>query len=525
MKMPPSIFNEVIGPIMRGPSSSHTAAAARIGELVRQSVGEPARVVAEFDVNGSLAATHEGQGSDMGFTCGLLGIPLTEQGVDKYAALARRAGLEVEFPILDYGAEHPNNYRITATSRSGAVRHWEAVSIGGGMIEMRSFEGFPLLICGDFYEALFIFECEGGAGRAADAAGRLTITPDYSEVIKEGGRELLSLKYSAKPDEAALRRAADEAGAADAVFLSPILPTLSRKDCEVPFLNAAALLAADECERLPMWRHAARYEALRGGGTEESVVSQMEEIIEIMERAVDGGLAGTSYEDRILGPQAHLIAHAAGRGALLPCGLLNDVIEAVTAVMETKSSMGVIVAAPTAGSCGCLPGSLIGAARAMGKGRREIAQAMLSAGLVGVFIAEAATFAAEVGGCQVECGAGSGMAAAGLADLMGGTTKQCVAAASMALQSVTGLACDTVADRVEVPCLGKNVMAASNAVASANMALAGFDPVLPLDETIDALYDVGKSLPSELRCTFGGLGKCPTARRIFEGLKARKELN
>ncbi len=143
---------------------------------------------------------------------------------------------------------------------------------------------------------------------------------------------------------------------------------------------------------------------------------------------------------------------------------------------------------------------------------------MLAAGLIGVFIAESATFAAEVAGCQVECGAGSGMAAAGVALMLGGTVAQCLDAASMALQNITGLACDPVANRVEVPCLGKNIMCGFNAVACANMALAGFDKVIPLDETIAAVYDVGLMLPLDLRCTLGGLGKTPASFAIRKRL-------
>ena len=193
-------------------------------------------------------------------------------------------------------------------------------------------------------------------------------------------------------------------------------------------------------------------------------------------------------------------------GRLLDAGVLNRIILYVTALMETKSAMGVIVAAPTAGACGALPGACIGAADAMGLGLDEMTRAMLAAGLIGVLIAARSTFAAEVCGCQAECGAGSGMAAAALVTLAGGTTGQAVAAASMALQNVLGLVCDPVANRVEVPCLGRNVMAASNALACANMALAGYDPVIPLDEVIEAMDRVGRSLPRELRCTaLGGL--------------------
>jgi L-serine dehydratase len=147
---------------------------------------------------------------------------------------------------------------------------------------------------------------------------------------------------------------------------------------------------------------------------------------------------------------------------------------------------------------------------------------MLAAGMIGVFIAAHATFAAEMGGCQAECGAGSAMAAAALVTLAKGTTRQSADAASMALQNILGMICDPVANRVEVPCLGRNVLAAGNALACANMALAGFDAVIPLDEVIETLDRVGKSLPRELRCTgLGGLSVTPAAREIERGLQTR----
>ena len=140
---------------MRGPSSSHTAASARIAEIVRMSLGAtPARAVVDFDVNGSLAVVHEGQGTDLGLVCGFLGMPLTAEGVDKYWDNAKAAGLELKFREYDYGAEHPNTYRITAETRGGTARRWEAISTGGGMIEMTRFEDFPVSIRGDFYELL-----------------------------------------------------------------------------------------------------------------------------------------------------------------------------------------------------------------------------------------------------------------------------------------------------------------------------------------------------------------------------------
>ena len=156
----------------------------------------------------------------------------------------------------------------------------------------------------------------------------------------------------------------------------------------------------------------------------------------------------------------------------------------------------------------------------MGLPPDETARAMLAAGLIGVFIAARATFSAEVAGCQAECGAGSAMAAAALVTLAHGTTEQAVSAASMALQNVLGLICDPVANRVEVPCLGRNVMAAGNALACANMALAGFDAVVPLDQVIETMLRVGESLPSALRCTaLGGLSITEASKEIEEKLK------
>jgi L-serine dehydratase len=190
-------------------------------------------------------------------------------------------------------------------------------------------------------------------------------------------------------------------------------------------------------------------------------------------------------------------------------------------MMEVKSSMGVIVAAPTAGACGALPGTSLGAATALGLSEDEAAKGMLAAGMIGVFIAAHSTFAAEVGGCQAECGAGSGMAAAALVTLARGHTRQAVAAASMALQNVLGMVCDPVANRVEVPCLGKNVLAASNALSCANMALADFDPVIPLDEVIETMDKVGRSIPSELRCTaLGGLSITKASKEIEKRLRS-----
>jgi L-serine dehydratase len=251
-------------------------------------------------------------------------------------------------------------------------------------------------------------------------------------------------------------------------------------------------------------------------------MQKMTDIINIMQNAIDAGLAGTEYADRILGYQSGNFQTQMENRNLIDAGVLNRIILYTTALMESKSAMGLIVAAPTAGACGGLPGACIGMARATGLSNDDITRSMLAGGIIGVFISAHATFAAEVGGCQAECGAGSGMAAAALVTLAGGSTRQAVNAASMALQNILGMICDPVAKRVEVPCLGKNVMAASNALACANMALADYNPVIPLDEVVQTMDKVGKLLPSTLRCTaLGGLSITKTSVEIEKRLNQK----
>jgi L-serine dehydratase len=150
----------------------------------------------------------------------------------------------------------------------------------------------------------------------------------------------------------------------------------------------------------------------------------------------------------------------------------------------------------------------------------EIVKAMLAAGLIGVFVAAHATFAAEVGGCMAECGSGSGMAAAALVGMANGSLAQSLSAASLALQNVLGLICDPIGNRVEAPCLGRNVMAATNAVSCANMALSDYNHLVPLDEVIETMQKVGNEIHHTLRCTnLGGLSITKAAKDIEQQLE------
>ena len=493
MHQHPSIFNDVIGPVMVGPSSSHTAASVRIGLLARQMAGGiPQRITFGFDTGGSLAETYATQGVDMGLVAGILGLSTHDPAMIDALKTARAAGIDFTFRVRSFGPGHPNTHHIEGIAVDGAPFAFKAVSTGGGMIELIEYQGFALHTTCGFFEAL----CPGPTA--------LPLLPErvMGEILtRPDGAALLHL-YAAAPIPAG------PWDGPETLRLAPVLPVGSQPKPQVPFETAEAALALAEGESLALWQLAARYESVRGGLTEAEVLERMEALVALLAQSL---AAPPEREGELLPRQAHRL-----NAVSLPGGALTaSVTEYVTRFMEIKSGMGVYVAAPTGGACGCLPGTVFALAEALNLGQTDMARAMLAGGLVGLFIAARSTFAAEVAGCQAECGSGSGMAAAACVQLLDGTAKQGLDAASMALQNILGMVCDPVAGRVEVPCLGKNILCAQGGLASAHMALCGFDAVVPLDETIAAMDEVGRAIPRQFRCTgLGGLSITPASKAL-----------
>jgi len=508
----PSIFNDVIGPVMRGPSSSHCAAALRIGRMARDLMdAHIENVLVEFDQHGSLATTHTSQGSDMGLFAGFLGWDPTDERLAESSQELQATGIQVQIKITDYPAVHPNTYKMTLSS--AIEKHtMTAISTGGGAIEVIKIDGCEVSMSGDFYETLVYVESD--AERVLNFLLDNVVAGDI-QLFEDSDTQFIEIKAGHFLEQETTAELCSKYQVKSIKTISPVLPILSSQTNEIPFITSAELLQYNQGKDLDLWQLALQYESARGSLSHEQVFNMMKEIVLTMQKSILEGIEGTHFQDRILGYQSGTFRTHMENQRLLDGGILNQIILYTTAMMEMKSAMGVIVAAPTAGACGGLPGAVLGSASVMGLSVDDMTRAMLAAGMIGIFISAHATFAAEVGGCQAECGAGSGMAAAALTTLAGGTTTQALNAASMALQNILGMICDPVANRVEVPCLGKNVMAASNALACANMALAEFDAVIPLDEVITTMHQVGKSLPSELRCTgLGGLSITPTSKSI-----------
>ncbi|MEZ5043202.1 MAG: L-serine ammonia-lyase, iron-sulfur-dependent, subunit alpha [Saprospiraceae bacterium] len=508
----PSIFNDVLGPVMRGPSSSHCAASLRIGRICRDLMdGQLQQVVVQYDPQGSLATTHKSQGSDMGLFGGLLGWEADEERLPHYQEAIAAAGIDIQIKIEPIHADHPNTYKLSLFNDL-EMRELTAISTGGGMIEVVAIDGCKVSMYGDFFETLvYVTEKE-----TAQILAYLEATIESDALIVCTGRtRFIQVKSQAFLPANILKELQEMEGVSLVKQLHPVLPVPSRKNLSVPFLTCEEMLAYNEKKQLELWELAIYYESARGNLPHEEVYARMKNLLNIMRNAIQLGLQGTKYQDRILGAQSIDFQSKMDTGGLVKGDVLNRIILYVSAMMEVKSSMGVIVAAPTAGSCGALPGAVIGTASALDLSEDEEIKAMLVAGLIGVFISAHATFAAEVGGCMAECGSGSGMAAAAIVSLAKGSLEQSLSAASQALQNSLGMICDPIANRVEAPCLGRNVLAASNALSCANMALANYDSLIPLDEVIETMDKVGNSIAHELRCTaLGGLSITKTSREI-----------
>lgn len=254
-------------------------------------------------------------------------------------------------------------------------------------------------------------------------------------------------------------------------------------------------------------------ECALGETTGEEIEGRMNRALEIMRASATGPLErpGRSMGGLIGGEAKRLMDHRQEGKSI--CGeVLSLAMAYAAAVLEVSASMGLIVAAPTAGSAGVVPGVLLALQRCYDLPDEKVVDALFHAGAVGYLAMRNATVAGAVGGCQAEVGVAAAMAASAAVELMGGTPRQSLYAASTVLMNMLGLVCDPVGGLVEYPCQNRNAAGAANALAAAEMALSGVVQLIPFDEMLATMYAVGKRLPAELRETAqGGCATAPSA--------------
>ena len=298
---------------------------------------------------------------------------------------------------------------------------------------------------------------------------------------------------------------------------SDIDPELALREFQkLDFATAAQLLSFCEENGVSLsYAAEARERALLAsrGVAGSAIVSYLQRALDVMRASATAPVeAPRSSMGGLIGGEAQKLAQHSASGQGLCGELLEKAITYAMATLETNASMGLIVASPTAGSAGIVPGLLLAFQEVYHFSDKEIQQVLFNAGAVGYLAMRNATVAGAVGGCQAEVGVASAMAASAAVELMGGTPKQCLDAASTVLMNMLGLVCDPVGGLVEYPCQNRNAAGVANALIAAEMSLAGISQLIPFDEMLEAMYKVGKRLPVELRETaLSGCATTPSA--------------
>lgn len=273
------------------------------------------------------------------------------------------------------------------------------------------------------------------------------------------------------------------------------------------FKNGKELLAICQENSIKISEVMRQRECQLGETTVDVIQEQMIRVWEVMKASATYPIKNPSRSmGGLIGGESNRLASHLSAGNTICGNILSRGITYAMAVLEVNASMGVIVAAPTAGSSGIVPGLLLALQEEHRLSDGSIINALFNAGAVGYLAMRNATVAGAVGGCQAEVGVASAMAASAAAELLGGTPKQCLDAASTVLMNMLGLVCDPVGGLVEYPCQYRNAAGVANALIAAELALSNIPQLIPFDEMLNAMYTVGKRLPAELRET--ALGGC-----------------
>ena len=527
---------EILGPVMVGPSSSHTAGALRLSQVAASLVEGPiARV--RFTLWNSFAHTYRGHGSDRALVAGILGLDTDDERIRDAFSLADARGLEYEFRVAgDDATIHPNTVDIELVNAAGARAVVRGESLGGAKVRISRINGVGVEISG-LYSTLFVAHQDAPGVLAA-----LTNLLAYAHVniafcrtyrTERGGQAYTVFETDNAPDAAVLPmlRTLDHvdyatfievpgtasaggtagAGAGSEAATGPLGPGMTAEEI---FDNGAQLLEA--CAELEM--NIGEVMALREVrmSGEAASAARMARVIEVMRQETREPLENPDPQRSLgglIGGEARAVAASADALAPALLGAVQaDATARAMAVLERSAAMGVIVAAPTAGSAGVVPGCVLAVAEHLGASEEQVASALFCAAAVGLNLTTSACVAGAEGGCQAEVGSAAAMAAAALVQLIGGTPEQALDASSLALANLLGLVCDPVGGLVEVPCQTRNAIGVAAAFSSAELALSGVHSLVPFDEMARVMLSVGHAMPTALRETAkGGIAQAPSA--------------
>ena len=515
---------EILGPIMVGPSSSHTAGALRCAQVAASLLeGRITRV--RFGLWNSFAHTYRGHGTDRALVAGILGLDTADERIKQAFDLAKEQNLDYGFDILgDDATIHPNTVDIDMVDENGATAQVRGESLGGGKMRISRINGVGVDISG-MYSTLFVAHQDVPGVLAA-----LTNLLAYAHVniafcrtyrTEVGGQAYSVFETDGAPDATVLPmvRGLDNVDYATFIELPGSASAMSPGvTAEEIFDDGAQLLEACDELGLNIGAVMAVREARLTG--EAHAVSAMRRVLATMKEETRSPIESPQRSlGGFIGGEAKQVAATvtAPAGTALMGEVQTRAVAYAMAVLEKSATMGVIVAAPTAGSAGVVPGCVLALAEHLGLDDEQIMDALYAAAAIGLNLTTSACVAGAEGGCQAEVGSAAAMAAAALVQMLGGTPAQALDASSIALSNLLGLVCDPVGGLVEVPCQNRNAIGVAAAMSSAQLALAGIKSLAPFDEMARVMLSVGHALPATLRETAkGGIAQAPSARAACE---------
>ena len=508
-----SVF-DVMGPNMIGPSSSHTAGAARIGFLAQKMINGPLKKV-EFTLYGSFSRTYKGHGTDRALLGGIMGFSTDDMRIRNSFEIAEKKGLEFTFTPNELETDiHPNTVDIHMVNESGQEMTVRGESLGGGKVRIVRINSVQVDFTGEYSAVIVTHQDKPGVvAYITKCLSDRNVNIAFMRLFRESKGEIA---YTIVESDG---RLPEDIGVTirqhENIHEVLIVQMLGRRFFIMDFKNAKELLTLCQDHQLPISEIMRQREIIVGETTDESVNSRMARVLEIMKDAAFSPVkTPVKSMGGLIGGEAQKLSRhlASGKGI---CGnVLEKAITYAMATLETNASMGLIVASPTAGSAGIVPGLLLALQEVYDFSDEDIQKALFNAGAIGYLAMRNATVAGAVGGCQAETGVAAAMAASAATELMGGTPLQCTYAASTVLMNMLGLVCDPVGGLVEYPCQNRNASGVAIALVAAEMSLAGITQLIPLDEMITIMFTVGKKLPAELRET--ALGGCATAPSACE---------
>ena len=509
---------EVLGPIMVGPSSSHTAGALRCAQVAASLVAGEVREVT-FTLWNSFAHTYRGHGTDRALVAGILGLGTDDERIRDAFELARGRGLSWRFEIAgDDASIHPNTVDIELVTAAGDTARVRGESLGGGKMRISRINGVGVDISG-MYATLFVAHRDEPGALAAlanlMARARMNIAFCRTYRTEQGGCAYTVFETDGAADDEVLAMVRRLEPVDYATFIelpgsaAALAPGVTAAEL---FDDGSQLLAACEERGLSIGGVMALREGrIRGP---ERAAASMARVVEVMREEVSAPLSEPRRSlGGFIGGEAKAVADAAPR---LASALMGEVqsraVAYAMAVLERSAAMGVIVAAPTAGSAGVVPGCVLSLAEHLGTPEEAVADALWCAAAIGLNLTTNACVAGAEGGCQAEVGSAAAMAAAALVQMLGGSPAQSLHASSICLGNLLGLVCDPVGGLVEVPCQNRNAIGVAAAFSAAQLALSGVESLVPFDEMARVMLAVGRALPASLRETAkGGMAVAPSA--------------